>query len=155
MSDSARPHRWPTRLPRPWDSPGKNTGVGCHFLLPCMKMKSESEVAQSCLTLHDPIVYPDLNGQCYLIRIMKEILKVIFKTSLSKHSLPQPAVPICFPSFYSHSRVTFSEKWLISVACPEDHILWWHTLENPNSHHTLCWIILLLAWVLGYSLFLP
>ena len=44
----------PTRLPRPWDSPGKNTGVGCHFLLQCMKVKSESEVAQSCLTLSDP-----------------------------------------------------------------------------------------------------
>ena len=52
MSDSARPHRpQPTRLPRPWDSPGKNTGVGCHFLLQCMKVKSESEVAQLCLTL--------------------------------------------------------------------------------------------------------
>ena len=55
MSDSVRPHRWqPTRLPRPWDSPGKNTGVGCHFLLQCIKVKSESEVAQSCLTLSDP-----------------------------------------------------------------------------------------------------
>ena len=56
MSDSVRPHRWqPTRLPRPWDSPGKNTGVGCHFLLQCMKVESESEVAQSCLTLGDPM----------------------------------------------------------------------------------------------------
>ena len=56
MSDSVRPHRWqPTRLRRPWDSPGKNTGVGCHFLLQCMKVKSESEVAQSCLTLSDPM----------------------------------------------------------------------------------------------------
>ena len=56
MSDSVRPHRrQPTRLPRPWDSPGKNTGVGCHFLLQCMKVKSESEVAQSCLTLSDPM----------------------------------------------------------------------------------------------------
>ena len=44
-----------TRLPRPWDSPGKNTGVGCHFLLQCMKVKSESEVAQSCLTPSDPM----------------------------------------------------------------------------------------------------
>ena len=43
------------QAPRPWDSPGKNTGVGCHFLLQCMKMKSESKVAQSCLTLHDPM----------------------------------------------------------------------------------------------------
>ena len=57
MSDSARPHRrQPTRLRRPWDSPGKNNGVGCHFLLQCMKVKSESEVAQSCPTLSDPIV---------------------------------------------------------------------------------------------------
>ena len=55
MSDSVRPHkRQPTRLPRPWDSPGQNTGVGCHFLLQCMKVKSESEVAQSCLTLATP-----------------------------------------------------------------------------------------------------
>ena len=49
------PHRrQPTRLPRPWDSPGKNTGVGCHFLQ-CMKVKSESEVTQSCSTLCDPM----------------------------------------------------------------------------------------------------
>ena len=45
----------PTRLPHPWDSPGKNTGVGCHFLLQCMKVKSESEVTQSCLTLRNPM----------------------------------------------------------------------------------------------------
>ena len=56
MSDSVRPHGLqPTRLPRPWDSPGKNTGVGCHFLLQSMKVESESEVAQSCLTLCDPM----------------------------------------------------------------------------------------------------
>ena len=56
MSDSVQPHRQqPTRLPRPWDSPGKNTGVGCHFLLQCMKVKSESEVAQSYQTLSDPM----------------------------------------------------------------------------------------------------
>ena len=56
MSDSVRPHRGqPTRLLCPWDSPGKNTGVGCHFLLQCMKVKSESEVALSCPTLSDPM----------------------------------------------------------------------------------------------------
>ena len=56
MSNSVRPHRQqPTRLPHPWDSPGKNTGVGCHFLLQCMKVKSESQVAQLCLTLCDPM----------------------------------------------------------------------------------------------------
>ena len=56
MSDSVRPHRQkPTRLPHPWDSPGKNTGVGCHCLLQCRKEKIESEVAQSCPTLSDPM----------------------------------------------------------------------------------------------------
>ena len=56
MYDSVQPHRRQlARLPHPWDSPGKNTGVGCHFLLQCMKVKSESEVAQLCLTLSDPM----------------------------------------------------------------------------------------------------
>ena len=56
VSNSVWPHRrQPTRLPHPWDSLGKNTGVGCHFLLQCMKVKSESEVAQSCPTLSDPM----------------------------------------------------------------------------------------------------
>ena len=54
--DSVQPQRWqPTRLPHPWDSPGKDTGAGCHFLLQCMKVKSESEVAQLCPTLSDPM----------------------------------------------------------------------------------------------------
>ena len=54
MSDSVRPHRQqPTRLPSPWDSPGKNTRVGCHFLLQCIKVKNESEVAQLCPSLRD------------------------------------------------------------------------------------------------------
>ena len=56
VSDSVQPHRrQPTRLCRPWDPPGKITGVGCHFLLQCMKVKSESEVAESCPTLSDPM----------------------------------------------------------------------------------------------------
>ena len=56
MSDSVRPHIWqPSRLLCPWHSPSKNIGVGCHFLLQCMKVKSESEVAQSCLTLNNPM----------------------------------------------------------------------------------------------------
>ena len=56
VSYSVRPHtRQPTSLPRPWDSPGKNTGVGSHFLLQCRKVKSENEVAQSCPTLRDPM----------------------------------------------------------------------------------------------------
>ena len=56
MSDSMRPRRrQPTRLPCPWDAPGKNTGVGCHFLLQCMKVKGESEVSQLCPTLSNPM----------------------------------------------------------------------------------------------------
>ena len=56
MSNSVRPHRQqPTRLPRPWDSQGNHTGVGCHFLLQCIKVKSENEVTQSCPTLRDPM----------------------------------------------------------------------------------------------------
>ena len=56
MSDSVRPHRrQPARLCHPWDSPGKNTGAGCHFLLQCMKVKGENEVAQSWLTLSEPM----------------------------------------------------------------------------------------------------
>ena len=55
-NDSVQPHRrQPTRLCSPWDSPGKNIGVGCHFLLQCMKVKSQSEVIQSCWTLRDPM----------------------------------------------------------------------------------------------------
>ena len=53
---TVQPHRrQPTRFPCPWDSPGKNTGVGCHFLLQCMKVKIESKVARSCPTLRDPV----------------------------------------------------------------------------------------------------
>ena len=63
MFDSVWPHRrQPTRLPRPWDSPGKNTGVGCHFLLQYMKVKSEREVAQSCPTSATPWTTRSLPG---------------------------------------------------------------------------------------------
>ena len=56
VSNSLRPHGLqPAGFLCPWDSPGKNTGVGCHFLLQCMKLKSESEVAQLCPTLSDPL----------------------------------------------------------------------------------------------------
>ena len=53
----------PPGCPRPWDSPGKNTGVGCHVLLQCMKVKSETEVAQSCPTLSDPMDCSSREGQ--------------------------------------------------------------------------------------------
>ena len=56
VSDSVRPHRQqPTRVLCLWGSPGKNTGVGCHFLLQSMNVKIKSEVVQLCLTLSDPV----------------------------------------------------------------------------------------------------
>ena len=70
VSDSVRPHRWqPTRLARPWDSPGKNTGVGCHFPLQCMEVKSESEVAQSCLTLSNPMDCSPPGSSVHVVRM--------------------------------------------------------------------------------------
>ena len=54
----ATPETAAPRLTHPWDSPGKNTGVGCHFLLQCMKVKSKSEVTQSCPPLSDPTELP-------------------------------------------------------------------------------------------------
>ena len=98
MSDSVRLHRrQPTRLPRPWDSPGKNTGVGCHFLLQCMKVKSENEVTQSCLTLHNPMDY-SLQGS-------------------SMHGIFQARV-------LEWDAIAFSEillYWLVKYALPRDH----------------------------------
>ena len=81
MSDSVRPHRWqPTRLPHPWDSPGKHTGVGCHFLLQCMKVKSESEVAQSCPTPSNPmncsLPGSSVHGICQVHHISTEIFLI-------------------------------------------------------------------------------
>ena len=94
MSNSVPPQRrQPTRLCRPWDSPGKNTGVGCHFLLQCMKVKSEREVAQSCLTLRDPMDCSLLGSSIHGIfqaRVL-EWVAIVF----SKGLLYQPVSPKC------------------------------------------------------------
>ena len=80
MSDSVRPYRrQPTRLPRPWDSPGKNTGVGCHFLLQCMKVKSESEAAQLFATLNDPMDCSPPGSSVYGI-FQARVLLQLFKS---------------------------------------------------------------------------
>ena len=122
MSNSVQPHRrQPARLLCPWDSPGKNTGVGCHFLLQCMKVKSESEVAQSCPTLSDPRDWslPDssvhgifqarvlewgaiaFSGKsCYFISLShpKDVLILTFSDSvtLGRHTCPRASFfPTC------------------------------------------------------------
>ena len=97
VSNSVWPHRWqPTRLPRPWDSLGKNTGVVCHFLLQCMKVKSESEVAQSCPTLSDPM-------DCS-------------PPGSSVHGISQARVPEWGAIAFSFKKCSVSQ-WLISRYC--------------------------------------
>ena len=109
VSDSVRPHRrQPTRLPRPWDSPGNNTGVGCHFLLQCMKGKSESEVAQPCPTQRPHGLQPtrllhpwDFPGKstgvgCHCLLQMKEYwnVKIVAAAAKSLQSCPTLRDPI-------------------------------------------------------------
>jgi len=106
MSDCVRPHRWQlTRLPHPWDSPDKNTGVGCHFLLQCMKVKSESEVAQSYLTPSDPMDF-SLPGSSihgiFQARVLKWVA-VAFSDSIAlvstKHQHESAVgLPMCPPT---------------------------------------------------------
>ena len=98
MSDSVRPQRQqPTRLPRPWDSPGKNTGVECHFLLQCMKVKSESEVAQA-----RPFLYPHFYLYAYISQIVKDIQGKEFHWFLKNDSI----------IFYMKMKVLFAQLCL-------------------------------------------
>ena len=99
MSDSVRSQRQqPTRLPCPWDSPGKNTGVGCHFLLQCMNVKSESEVAQSCLTLSEPmdcsLPGPSVHG-IFQARVMEWVAIAFSNLPLSTFNSTTPRSFIC------------------------------------------------------------
>ena len=138
-SDSAQPHRrLPTNFPRPWDSPGKNTGVGCHFPLQCVKVKSENEVAQSCPTLSDPMDR-SLPGSSvhgiFQARVLKwgaiafsvetclVLIKVLADISAcpSQRALPLPLPPtdtvnLCrdLGSFIQHPNFNFSVSGLIS-----------------------------------------
>ena len=92
------PHRrQPTRLPHPWDSPGKNTGVGCHFLLQCRKVKSESEVAQSCLTLYNPMDR-SLPGSSLLHYILEFVQIHVHLVSYYIHT--KPCTPMSLAAFF-------------------------------------------------------
>ena len=98
MSDSVRSHRWHlTRLPRPWDSPGKNTGVGCHFLLQHMKVKSESEVTQSCLTLSDPMDCSLPGSSVHGIFQARVLEWGAIAFSTRDYNSHPPRMPVCFP----------------------------------------------------------
>ena len=104
MPNSVRPHRWqPIRLPRPWDSPGKNTGVGCHFLLQCMKVKSESEVAQASLSI--------TNLQS-LLKLMSIELVMTSNPPILCHTL------LLLPSIFPSIRV-FSNELVLCIRWPK------------------------------------
>ena len=110
MSDSVQPHRWqPTRLRHPWDSPGRNTGVGCHFLLQCMKGKSESEVTQSCPTLCDPMDCSPPGSSIHGIlqaRVL-EWVAIAFSTGLPVH----------------HQLLEFTQTHSIESVIPSSHLI--------------------------------
>ena len=135
MSDSVRPHRrQPTRFLRPWDSPGKNTGVGCHFLLQCMKVKSESEVAQWYPTLSDPMDC-SLSGSSIHVIFQARVLEwgaIAFSNSITQ-SCPNLCNPMdcSMPGFLIHRQ-------LPELAQTHDHrvsdtIQPSHSLLSPSS----------------------
>ena len=102
MSNSVRPHRrQPTRPRHPWDSPGRNTGVGCHFLLQCMKVKSESEVAQLCLTLRNPM---DCSPPGSSVRGIFQARVIWY---ISTYFLVQSGKPIKFRGVYIYIYIFF------------------------------------------------
>ena len=125
MSDSVRPHRWqPTRLPRPWDSPGKNAGVGCHFHFQCMKVKSEREVDQSCPTPRDPM-------DCSL---PGSSIHGIFQSKVLK------LVAIAFSENYPgyHQLVKSWSQFASSfgvLASTNQHNIWYSMFNNWSGKH--------------------
>ena len=110
MSDSVRPQRRQhTRLPRPWDSPDKITGVGCHFLLQSVKVKSEREIAQSCQTLHDPILleqdYVSSKIQSYPLPAQLPVIFPAVTAAASAAKLLQSCPTLCNPIDSSPPRL--------------------------------------------------
>ena len=124
MSDSVRPHRQqPTRPRCPWDSPGKNTGVGCHFLFQCMKVKSESEVAQSCLTLSDPTDC-SLPGSSSLPQWRGWSIRLRLSARSSGITAYSPFTPPHRPWSLAGRSVPRQEKLLVPMVltpCPPPH----------------------------------
>ena len=128
MSDSVRPHRrQPIRLHCLWDSPGKNTGACCHFLLQCMKVKSESEVSQSCPTLSDPM-------DCSL-------------PGFSVHGIFQARVlewgAIDF-SVGSPTNIEFSKKLCYSLEK-------WCMNRRAQIKKVLYYYVIIFLWILAYT----
>ena len=136
MSDSVWLHRrQPTRLPSPQNSPGKNTGVGCHCLLQCMKVKSEREVAQSCPTLRDPMDCSPPGSSVH--EIFKDICYILFLMML-------PYLGETLRASEALSEVNLSMRWIGKNTGSSWH-LWatgltlksnflWHTVMSDNTY---------------------
>ena len=150
-ADSVQPHIWqPTRLPCPWDSPGKNTGVGCHFLLQCMKVKvkNESEVSQLCPTLSDPMdcSSPGSSVHGILEARVLEWGAVAFSKIISiyNYNYIRPFLVAQMVKNMSAMRKTW--VWPLSWDYPLEDGMATHTsilaLENPHGQRSLA----------GYSL---
>ena len=133
-----RPHRrQPIRLLRPWDSPGKNTGVGCHFLLQCMKVKSEREVTQSCLTLRDPMDRSPPGSSVHGI-FQARVLEwgaIAFSTSVSMSTLIILIffAPLHIPQPKPHDRRSKLERWCWERATHKHTLMSQHRLWVPNK----------------------
>ena len=132
VSDSVWPHRrQPARLPRPWDSPGKNTTVGCHFLLQCMKVKRESEVAQSwALTPSDPMDR-SLPGSSthgiFQARVLWGLLSFFnLYISLVKFGRFSAVISLSISSAPPSLSFTTALMWILEL------LLWFH---KSLSHH--------------------
>ena len=143
MSDSVQPHRQqPTRLPHPWDSPGKNTEVGCHFLLQCMKVKSESEVAQLCLTLSDPMDCSppgsSVHGS-FQVRVL-EWVAIDFSGSLPRLlEKKKKANYSLYSASIVNSEVFGTYSFLFHSSEYAHYILW---TEIPIKSGTICFFLL-------------
>jgi len=135
MSDSVWPQwRQPTRLPHPWDSPGKNTGVGCHFLLQCKKVKSESEVSQSCPTASDPMACSPPGSSVHGIfqaRVLEwSAIAFSLMPLLPSNKLPTPAPMPCKKHILKiEDKKKIRKRW-------EEMI---YIIKTSNSWGFPCW----------------
>ena len=157
MPDSVRPQRrQPTRLPHPWDSPGKNTGVGCYFLLQCRKVKSESEVVQSCPTLSDPMDYSppgsSIHGTFQAWKVLEYWSGVPSPSPIGGLGIPfNPAIwhlsiypkktktlirkDICTPMFIA-ALFTVAKVWKLSKFPPTDKGIkkkWYGSVDKEST----------------------
>ena len=133
-----RPHRWqPTRLPRPWDSLGKNTGVGCHFLLQCRKVKSESEVAQSCPTLRNPMDCSPPGSSVHGI-FQARVLEwgaIAFYSAIKRNAFESVELkPRAYYTEWNKSEKENQISYITAYICNLEKWYWWTYLQGRNRY---------------------